>query len=92
MDKYSASGTLLKSTKVTAVTFDDVDVDLVNQTILYKVTALPNDAKLKTAISNIITIVKETNLFYPNIFTPNNDNLNDTFTVQGQFISKISSN
>jgi gliding motility-associated-like protein len=89
VDKFAKDGTLLNSTKVSTTTFTDDQTDLVNQTVSYKITAIANDASLIPSTSNIIKITKEANLFYPNVFTPNGDGLNDTFTVSGQFINKI---
>jgi gliding motility-associated-like protein len=34
-------------------------------------------------------MIKRPNIFYPTGFTPNNDGLNDTFTVFGQFVTKF---
>jgi gliding motility-associated-like protein len=89
LDKFNKEGGLINSSNVTATTFVDDQADLVNQQVSYKITALANDGALIPSTSNTITFVKETNLFYPTVFTPNGDSVNDTFTVSGQFIAKM---
>jgi len=89
VDKFSKDGTLLNSTKVVATNFTDDQADLVNQTVSYKITAIANDGAVLSSTSNLITLIKEANLFFPNVFTPNGDGVNDTFTVYGQFIDKM---
>ncbi|HNP77480.1 MAG TPA: gliding motility-associated C-terminal domain-containing protein, partial [Cyclobacteriaceae bacterium] len=36
-----------------------------------------------------VEFIKNANLYHPDAFTPNGDNLNDGFTVRGQFIVKM---
>jgi gliding motility-associated-like protein len=89
VDKFAADGTLLTSTKVNASKLIDDIPDLKNQIVSYKITALANDGNLDPSTSNIITLTKEANFFYPTAFTPNGDNLNDKFGVLGQFVDKM---
>ncbi len=87
VEKYSEGGQLLRTFDLGIVTsyIDDSD-DLDFQTFLYVVKATPVDAGLRRAVSNTIPILKDPNLFYPSAFTPNGDNLNDIFTVFGQYV------
>ena len=57
-----------------------------NQVVQYRIVAMANDVGIPNATSNIITVIKNPNLFHPNAFTPNDDGLNDEFFVRGSFI------
>ncbi len=86
---YSVEGQLLSTEDVgTATTFLD-QTDPTIQVYIYQVVAVPIEPGLPQAVSNPVTIIKDPNLFYPTGFTPNGDNLNDTFNVFGQFISRF---
>jgi gliding motility-associated-like protein len=89
LEKFSSSGSLISSININVNSYEDTSSDNVNQIVTYKVTAIPNDIGLTSSTSNLITFTKEANLFYPTAFSPNGDNLNDTFAVSGQFISKL---
>jgi gliding motility-associated-like protein len=88
VEKFNAQGQLLQSVNVpTGTTYTDSQQDADNQIIIYRVTAIPSEAGITASVSNAFTITKQPNLFHPTAFTPNNDGLNDTFNVYGQFIS-----
>ena len=53
-------------------------------------TAKPTDLVLLSSVSNLIEVIKNSNLYFPTAFTPNNDQLNDSFNVSGQYIAKMS--
>jgi gliding motility-associated-like protein len=89
VDKFAADGTLLTSTRTKTTNFIDDTQDLTNQIVSYKITALATEGDLAPSTSNLVTIIKESNLFYPTAFTPNGDKLNDNFGVSGQFIDKM---
>ncbi|MBL7856867.1 MAG: gliding motility-associated C-terminal domain-containing protein [Cyclobacteriaceae bacterium] len=87
IQKFNAQGQLLQTIDVAnATTFTDDVEDLLNQIYTYKIIAIANDVGVINSVSNTITIIKEPNLFYPTAFTPNNDGLNDTFTVFSQYV------
>jgi gliding motility-associated-like protein len=90
VEKYTQDGQLLRTFDVGQVTsyVDDSD-DLDHQTFVYVVRATPVDAGLRRALSNPVEILKDPNLFYPTAFTPNGDNLNDIFTVFGQYVTNF---
>ncbi|MBL7847137.1 MAG: gliding motility-associated C-terminal domain-containing protein [Cyclobacteriaceae bacterium] len=92
LEKYSVQGSLIQSLSKapTDTTFLDNAPDPDNQYIRYVVRAVPNDPAMDISLSNEIIIIRNSNLFYPTAFTPDNgDNLNDGFIVQGQYIVKI---
>jgi gliding motility-associated-like protein len=87
VQKYSETGILLRSFQVGNVTsYIDESDDLDYQMFVYAVTAIPVEGSLGQAVSNRVLMLKDPNLFHPTAFTPNDDNLNDKFTVFGQYV------
>lgn len=87
VEKYSETGTLLRSFQVGNVTsYIDKSDDLDFQTFIYVVNAIPVESGIGQSVSNRVFILKDPNLFHPTAFTPNGDNLNDNFTVFGQYV------
>lgn len=89
VQKFNKAGTLIKSFTVTDTVFVDDQPDPNNQAVSYSIKANSKDTGLSPSISNTLPFIKESNLFYANAFTPNGDQLNDTFTISGQFIVKM---
>lgn len=93
IEKFNKSGGLINTftTIGSITTLLDNQLDLQNQAISYKVTAIPNDASLVSSVSNQVDVVKQVNLFFPTAFTPDKVGPpeNETFAVGGQFISKL---
>lgn len=89
LEKYNLQGVLIQSTTQTGTTFLDNAPDPDNQYVRYVVRAVPNDPALPEGLSNEKVFIRSSNLYYPTAFTPNKDNLNDGFIVQGQYLVKI---
>jgi len=70
----------------TATEYIDGATDLDHQAFIYLIRATANDGGLTASRSNRVAILKDPNLFHPTAFTPNGDNLNDIFTVFGQYV------
>ncbi len=89
LEKYNLQGVLIQSVTQTNTTFLDNAPDPDNQYLRYVVRAVPNDGARPEGLSNEKVFIRSSNLYYPTAFTPNNDNLNDGFIVQGQYLVKI---
>lgn len=89
LEKYNLQGALIQSVTQTDTVFLDNAPDPDNQYVRYVVRAVPNDPARPDALSNEKEFIRSSNLYYPTAFTPNKDNLNDGFIVQGQYIVKI---
>lgn len=89
VQKYNLQGALIKTFATTDTTFMDDQPDAANQLVRYSIEAVANDPGLTASISNLVEFIKNANLYHPDAFTPNGDNLNDGFTVRGQFIVKM---
>lgn len=90
VEKFDQNGNLISSTSTgTTTIFTDAVEDPTNQIYTYEIFATANDGGVTQSISNSITIIKEPKLYYPTAFTPNGDNLNDKFTVIGQYVVEI---
>jgi len=92
VQKFDKDGSLMSSTNVgtDTVSIDD-QLDLVNQVNQYRIIAEANESGLLSSASNQVMVLKEANLFYPTAFTPDGVGPveNETFSVFGQFISKM---
>ncbi|MCU0384043.1 MAG: gliding motility-associated C-terminal domain-containing protein [Cyclobacteriaceae bacterium] len=92
IEKYDNNGGLLDQFNVGLTqTFTDPD-DNVSQVNVYRVFGIAADNGLVPVTSNDLRIVKSPNIYYPRAFTPNNDNLNDTFRVYGKYIREFRMN
>lgn len=87
VEKYSSDGQLLQTFRAGRnTTYIDETDDLNYQTFVYVIKATAVESGLSQTVSNSISILKDPNLFHPTAFTPNGDNLNDIFTVFGQYV------
>lgn len=91
IEKYDIDGNILDSFNSSALTFTDNSSEPNIQAYRYIVFAIPKDLAFGESKSNEVKLIKQLNLFYPKAFTPNNDNLNDTFNVFGyaEFMSRF---
>ncbi|HET9486486.1 MAG TPA: gliding motility-associated C-terminal domain-containing protein [Chryseosolibacter sp.] len=88
IEKYNKNGALLQTFQIgNSSLYVDTSDDLNFQTFVYVVKANPVDPDLGQSVSNRVVILKDPNLFHPTAFTPNGDNLNDQFTVFGQYVT-----
>jgi len=70
----------------TANTFIEDKEDLENQVIQYRVKAVTASGEY---FSNLVKVERPLQIYFPNIFTPNGDGLNDIFFPKGLFIRSI---
>jgi gliding motility-associated-like protein len=67
--------------------YTDNEEDLENQVIQYRILAVT--ASGGEYFSNVVRIERPVRVFFPNVFTPNNDGLNDIFFPKGLFIKTL---
>ena len=87
IQKFYSDGNLTTSQQVEN-SFEEVDDNPNEQIINYLVTALPVSSPLEDAVSNIVSLVKPNNIYYPSAFTPDNNGTNDSFNVRGRFLAE----
>ncbi len=87
LEKYSIDGQLLQTMVMgNSLAFADEPEDPTHQLFRYIIKANAVEAGLPQSISNVLTIIKGSNIYYPTAFTPNGDGLNDFFNVFGKYI------
>ncbi|QHT66500.1 T9SS type B sorting domain-containing protein [Rhodocytophaga rosea] len=62
--------------------------DNTSQILRFRIRTEPTQADLPDSYSNMAEIIQNQQLYLPDAFTPNGDNLNETFEVRGIFVRK----
>jgi gliding motility-associated-like protein len=91
IEKFDLQGNLIDTFITNNLTYTDNISEENVQAYRYVIIAIPNNLSVGESQSNEIQLLKKLNLYYPKAFTPNNDNLNDTFNVFGyaEFMSRF---
>lgn len=82
--KFDIQGQLLNTFGSVSSDYKDLDDDPTNQVYRYVVEAVSTAPGLANSVSDVVIVIKDPNLNYPTAFTPNGDNFNDVFKVEGQ--------
>ncbi len=90
--KYTREGVIISGYPITTTDTTYVDYDPAddNQVVIYSINAVANEPGILKSISNNVTIEKPVRLILPTAFTPNGDAINQSFSISGKFISKMS--
>lgn len=68
--------------------FDSQIIDTTRQILQFRIKATPVNTLLEPAYSNIIELVQPVQVHLPDAFSPDGNNLNDTFRAKGLFIQE----
>lgn len=92
LQKIDVNGTVYEEISLNnALTYTDNSEDLENQIITYKITGTTSNPTTPfVSSSNTVNVERKYKMQFPTAFTPNNDNLNDTFTPKGFFVKTYS--
>ena len=85
---FNESGTLISETDKAGNTSYAPDLDNSQQLFRYRILAYA-DGNAALSYSNYFTFLRNAQIYIPDAFTPNADNVNDVFLVKGLFINKF---
>ncbi|TXK44891.1 T9SS type B sorting domain-containing protein [Pontibacter qinzhouensis] len=88
VEQLNAVNTVVASTPATGTTYTDSN-PVEEQRLRYRIKAISRTGA-EVSYSNILEVVQPIRLFVPSAFSPNNDGLNDIFTVKGNFFENFS--
>lgn len=90
VERLDANGQVLRAYIIGTGTQWTIDPNDPDQEVYYRVRAV--SVMGQVSVSNIVRIVRGVQLLVPDVFSPNNDQMNDTFEIKGQYIKQASIN
>jgi gliding motility-associated-like protein len=88
VEKYDENGQLLATIDVGSATAYTEPNDQTTQVLMFRIYAFAVEGGLGESVSNIETVIKQPNIFYPRAFTPDGQGPpeNEIFNVFGQYV------
>jgi len=86
VEKINQNGQVISTYAVGTSTNWQIDPNDPDQTVICRIRATSLDGQ--TSLSNTVRFSRFIAFFVPDIFTPNDDGINDIFELKGQFIDK----